>query len=291
MNSGRRILVLFACAIVWAVVTTFVGLFCFAVAIADMKLSTGEILGNFESLFGSQDAWILVAINLPLIMLTQYLFLLPLFRFQPELGGRRSLRMSMIVAAFGAGLLSVGLLMGLVSLVQLLTGTIDSFGVPFFLAGQGLFLGETRIDNFFGLESLVFWVPLIFLIGSWVFWSFMLMGFAARRTVPAAIRRVTGLLFAGTLIEVLLVIPLEAMVRRRSDCYCETGSFQMLIGSILAGLWLMGPGILVLLILRRPAYWGRYCPGCGHSKGPRSSQPASCPECGRGWVEGPGPAG
>ncbi|MBG79298.1 MAG: hypothetical protein CMJ39_01145 [Phycisphaerae bacterium] len=289
MTKRRRVPILILSGIVWACVTTFVGLFVFTVALTG--ISPGEIGRNFLDLLTMPNAWILVAINLPIIMLTQYLFLLPLFRFKPELGGRRSLRSSMIVAAFGASLLSIGLLMGLVSLVQLLTGTIDSFGVPFYMGVVGIMIGESRIENYFDLESLVFWIPLIFLIGSWVFWSVILCGFAARRTVPAAIRRVTGLLFAGTMIEVLLVIPLEAMVRRRSECYCETGSFQMLVGSILAGIWLMGPGVLILVLLRRPAYWGRYCPGCGHAKGPKASQPANCPECGQIWIEGQGPAG
>ena len=246
-------------------------------------------IDRLGSILDQREFWILVAINLPIIAVSQFLFLLPVFRFNPELGGRKSLRLSMVVAGLGAAILTTGMLMALVSLGQLLTGTVDSFPLTLFMDAELAMGGQDLwIDQENAMPTLVAGGVLI---GTWVLWSILLIGFVKRRSLPDGIRRITGLLFAGTLLEILLVLPLDAMVRRKADCQCATGSFQALLAAAAAGTWLLGPGLLVLLMSRKPAYWGRYCPGCGHAKGPRAAQPAQCPECGRAWQVGEGPAG
>lgn len=278
--------------IAWILVTTVVGYVAIVAVLSEYENSTR---GWFSTLVShgldglkKTDTWTLLIVNVVIVIGTQILFLLPVFRFNPELGGRKSLRTSMVVAGFGAAILTTSLLMGVVCLVQLITGSIDEFPVTLYLDAEGAVIGEVLIHDRF---TWIFVVSLVVLGVSWFCWSLVLIAFVARRSVPQAIRRVTGVLVAGTLLEILLVLPLEAMVRRRAECYCGTGSFQMLLGAVLAGIWLLGPGIFVLLVMRRPAYWGRYCPDCGHEKGPRSTQPKACPECGRAWQEGSGPAG
>lgn len=279
-------------AIFWIIVTTVVGYVAIVAVLSEYGNSTRGWFSTVvsHSLEGLEktDTWTLLIVNVVVVIGTQILFLLPVFRFKPELGGRKSLRTSMVVAGFGAAILTTSLLMGVVCLVQLITGSIDEFPMTLYLDAEGAVIGEILIRDKF---SWIFVVSLVVLGVSWFCWSLVLIAFVARRNMPQAIRRVTGLLVAGTLLEILLVLPLEAMVRRRAECYCGTGSFQMLLGAVFAGTWLLGPGIFVLFVLRRPAYWGRYCPDCGYEKGPRSMQPKACPECGRAWQDGPGPAG
>jgi hypothetical protein len=296
----RRWLLFVLIAIVWIALTSSIGLIVLMGLLIDytgpmvtwpgqffITLIDDSIDRYFVSGPGNQ-AYILLGVNTVLVVVTQMLFLLPVFRFNVELGGRKSLRLSMVVAAIGAAMLTLSLLMGVMTLAQFITGTLDDFGTTVYLDLQAGIVLEGPM----GSDQPLTWViPAVVFLVSWALWSMVLLAFVKRRTVPQAIRRVTGVLVAGTLLEVLLLVPLEAMVRRRADCYCATGSFQALFGSLAAGVWLLGPGLLVLIVLRRPAYFGRYCPGCGQAKGPRATQPRQCSECGRIWLTGSGPAG
>ncbi len=279
-------------SIAWILITMTIGYLAFILIASDFGSARGWWVTVYENAVDGlrkRNTWLLLLFNGGLVFGSQILFLLPVFRFDPEGAGRRSLRTSMVVAAFWAAVLSTSLLMGLVAVVQLMTGSLDDYPITFYIDSEAALIGEDLImDETF---TWIFVLSFFTLVASWILWSLVLIGFVQRRRVPDAVRRVTGLLLAGTLIEILLVVPLEAMVRRRADCYCGTGSFQMLLGSVLAGVWLLGPGIFLLMLSRRPAYWGRYCPYCGYQKGPPRNQPDQCPECGKDWQPEPEAAG
>ena len=80
---------------------------------------------------------------------------------------------------------------------------------------------------------------------------------------------------------VLAVIPIDIMVRRRTDCYCATGTFYSLVITILAAIWLGGPGVAILYLRRRRRLANVSCVRCGYPKGPSPSP--LCPECGYEW--------
>ncbi|MCH2133372.1 MAG: transposase [Phycisphaerales bacterium] len=296
MTRIRRWLLLALIGVAWILLTITFGYCGVMLVMASIDFNgppgsawVATYIDRLASPLDDWETWMLLGVNAVIISVSQVLFLLPVFRFKPELGGRKSLRLSMVVAGLGAAILSTGLLMGLMSLGQLITGTVKSFPQTLYLDAQTAIMGQVLVSEKEALPTLI---AAGVLVASWVLWSIVLVLFVKRKTVPEAIRRITGLLFAGTVLEILLVIPLDAMVRRRAECECATGSFQMLLGAVAAATWLLGPGLFALVVLRRPAYWGRYCPGCGHAKGPRGKDaPTTCPECGRAWIEGDGPAG
>jgi len=225
--------------------------------------------------------WLNIGILVPLMVGSQALFLLPLVPMRLTPGKPSSLKGSILVAAFGAGMLTLCLAMGVFSLVQLIGGWINSKSLgmfPFVGPHGAAFLDE---DAWSAIEFLI---PAAFLVVSWMIWCIPISRFLKRGQPLTRFSRLTGLLLAGTVLEVVLLLPLEAMVRRRSDCYCGSGSFQGLFGGLVAALWLAGPGIFLLLANRHPAWWKNHCQRCGYEKARGSS--SSCSECGWDWSDG-----
>lgn len=130
------------------------------------------------------------------------------------------------------------------------------------------------------------WPPVLLpvFVTSWVIWSGALLLFTRKRRHPGLLGRLVALLLAGTVVEVLAVIPIDVMVRRRTDCYCATGTFYSLLISVWAAMWLAGPGVLILFLRRRRRRAAVRCVRCGYEKGP--SPGPECPECGHSWRPG-----
>ena len=225
--------------------------------------------------------WIHLAVIVPLLVGTQILFLLPAVPMELRIGRVRSLRCSIILAGLIAAIMSVSLGMALVALVQWIFGWLDDFGMALFAGPEGVAMADPDL-----YADRLLLIPLIFLVVTWFVWSLVLGAFIRRGQPIDRLGRLVGLLLGGTMLELVLILPLEAMIRRRADCYCATGSFQGLIGGCIAALWLLGPMACIALIQRRPRWWARHCQRCGYAKSPASTE--RCPECGWGWnVDGP----
>lgn len=99
--------------------------------------------------------------------------------------------------------------------------------------------------------------------------------------------RIASMLMLGTIIEVIALIPLNVMVRRKTDCYCGRGTFFALLACGTVGVVSFGPAILLPLLSRRRKRWyaGR-CECCLYDmRGlPNADR---CPECGAGWKREP----
>ncbi len=79
-----------------------------------------------------------------------------------------------------------------------------------------------------------------------------------------------------------MVVHIDVMVRRRTYCYCGSGTFFSLCFSAIAIVWLTGPGIVIALTSRRRRLVRTtHCANCGQPKGP--SPGLNCPECGYAW--------
>lgn len=213
--------------------------------------------------FGEGLMWIYFCGPAILVSVTQVLFLMPVVVSRPRKSAKgHSLLLSFIMAGLvGAGL-ATGLFLALAQLVGMWAGWKDDF-VSESVVSWCLWLGAP-------------------LAVSWIIWSILFASFARWQTNPGVLRRLIGLLLGATLIEVIVVLPLDIMVRRRSNCYCGTATGHTLGLAAWAGLWLAGPGILLAILSKRRRLWCETnCMACGYEKGPSPGQ--NCPECGFDW--------
>lgn len=121
------------------------------------------------------------------------------------------------------------------------------------------------------------------LILSWVVATPLLLAFGRRVGHETALGWISSRLFLGSVIEAALVIPVDAMTRRKTSCYCGEGTLWSLMMCWAVGTLVLGPAIWLLPIGRRRRRWlqGR-CEACGYDM--RGCPGAErCPECGAGW--------
>lgn len=122
--------------------------------------------------------------------------------------------------------------------------------------------------------------PWFYLLGApWLFWL-VLFSLMWSGQWHVGFGRMYRLLLAGTLVEIIFTIPVDVMVRRRTHCYCEEGTFfSWVIGATMA-MWTFGPGVVLLFLavrFRRAGPKG-ICANCGYDL--RGLPENRCPECG-----------
>jgi hypothetical protein len=147
---------------------------------------------------------------------------------------RRAMWVSLAVGGVVATLLTVGLVFTLLNLVDRwneaarYAGSVASGGPgPLVLAVPVLLTWAAWMAVF----GLLF-------AGEWYDWF---RGF----------RRLYATLVAGTWLELLVTIPVDAQVRKRTSCWCDEGTFfALIIGGSMA-VWTFGPGIALLFLTRR----------------------------------------
>lgn len=206
---------------------------------------------------------------------SQVVFLIPVVRAsmsRKELGRRPTI--SMILLAGVAALMIVGLALVLLQFLEML-GVIGRFSYQ-----QGWSSNQGSLAGPWALPT-----ALVTLGVSWVIWSTMLLRLSRRRPWETFLGRVVGLLLVGTVLEVLVTLPIHIMmVLPRGLEAVSTGTFFALCVATVAALWLSGPGIVIVLMGKRRRLWrGLHCEMCGYAKGP-SPGPA-CPECGYAWLD------
>lgn len=126
------------------------------------------------------------------------------------------------------------------------------------------------------------WAIGIGLALSWAFFTALLVRYAnrSRLTNEDLLTRVARIVFAGTAVETAALIPVDIMIRRKTDCYCWSGSFWALVLSGAVGFVVAGPAIFLPLLARRPRRLrAGLCQWCGYSRAGLSPD-APCPECG-----------
>lgn len=127
------------------------------------------------------------------------------------------------------------------------------------------------------------WALLGSLLVSWAIATPLLAAYARGKRRERALSRIASAIFTGTVIEAVAVIPVDAMVRRKTDCYCGTGTFWSLTICATVGMLLMGPAVLLpALGRRRKRYYQHKCPVCGYDMSGNTGA-ERCPECGAGW--------
>ncbi len=204
--------------------------------------------------------WFYCVVPALLLVVTQAAFLIPLVRVPPPKQAEgRPLVLTLLAAGLIAGVLTAALVYALIDIPTTLLEWFDPDG------------------------DWLSWSGLILLPVSWAAWSALLFVFARRGQIEGRLERWVGLLLGATLVEVLVVLPIDIMVRRKTNCYCSTGSFHSICLSTWAAVWLAGPGVLLALTSKRRQLWAQtHCRRCGYAKGP--SPGSLCPECGRAWA-------
>lgn len=261
------------------VMVCYVGLLCAGATIIYGALSDGwggvkNSLASVADVREWWDApvewWMWCAFPAGLMAASQAVFLWPVAMRRPERrADGRPLLTTILAAALVAAVLTVGLGASLLDVYVMSTQSDEV---------------EDAYDTVLGPRGAIplEWIPLIMVGMSWIFWSYVLWLFAKRRLDDGRLGRVVGLLLGSTVAEIAVVLPIDLMVRRRTECYCATGSFVSICMSIWALLWLAGPGVVLALTSKRRRFWREtHCASCGHPKGP--SPAARCPECGASW--------
>lgn len=139
--------------------------------------------------------------------------------------------------------------------------------------------------------DMVFWGLVIMQGVGWVTATPLLVAFARREKQESTLARWAAMLFTGTVVEVVAIVPLDVMVRRKNDCYCAAGTFWALAICGGVGLFTLGPAIyLPILMKRRKRWYGGHCEFCAYdmSGTPNADR---CPECGTGWKGNDAPRG
>ncbi|HZW11369.1 MAG TPA: hypothetical protein VFF69_15805 [Phycisphaerales bacterium] len=117
---------------------------------------------------------------------------------------------------------------------------------------------------------------------SWAFFTTLLLRYANRSRLSNddLVTRVARIVFAGTAVETAALIPIDVMIRRRTECYCWSGSFWALILSGAVGIVVAGPAIFLPLLARRPRRRPEgLCHRCAYNRSGLGPS-APCPECG-----------
>ncbi len=220
--------------------------------------------------------WILCGGPAIVMVATQWLFLVPVGFARPKDGTRsRSLTLSIAMIAIVVAALTAGLIYAVGEAIILARGGNDVLEV----------WGPQESGPVWRQTLGWFIMPYFLVPITWLLWLPVLMIFARRAFARGRWGRVVGLLLGGTILEVLIVIPLDVMVRRRTDCYCGTGSFLSIALSTFAFVWLVGPGIIIPLTSTRRRLWAEsHCLNCGYAKGPKAGRGSECPECGQSWL-------
>lgn len=208
----------------------------------------------------------------------QTLLLLPVAR--PRARAARGVPLGLSAAC--AGLIVTALLAGLVfSVLQVLA----HYASPWLLPIESL--SSDTVYAALGFAALVSWcisTPLVF--------AFCVRRLNAGTSWERTLQALASRLFLGTVVEMLAVIPLDVMVRRKTDCYCFAGTFIGLTLGLVAGLVVLGPVVLLPLIIRRRRRWqAGHCDACGYDISGLLAASRSidrCPECGAGWRASPG---
>jgi hypothetical protein len=230
--------------------------------------------------FGVAPGWSTYALGTLVLFATQFFLLLgaPHLRW-PRPRQKRSIFISLAAGSVIALLLSAGVFWAGTSLYRLIfdpasfrtTGWLGPTTVPTTTAG----VPATPANS----ASNVPWTLIGVAIVGWTFWL-LIFAFLGAGQWTHRFRRMYRTLIAGTILELLITIPIDVQVRKRTDCYCGGGTFLSLAIGLTAILWTFGPGVAILFLIRRNQRMagGGCCLLCGYDL--RGLDSARCPECG-----------
>ena len=207
--------------IIWALLPIFVD-------IDDSSFSSMGILGTVLTVNAvAKDDRLPYAINtivvIGIVLLAQWAFLRPGKNWKVRLTAEgRPLKSSVFAAALMSMLLTTGAISLVLEFPDLWEGLMDS-------------------DSFLVLAGVCGVMLVIWGIWAWIFFVYWKQG--DRYTQSG--KMIRGLI-AGSILEIMVAVPVQIWATRQRDCYCCRGSYTTLIlaGTVL--IWAFGPGIILL---------------------------------------------
>ncbi|NBC10458.1 MAG: hypothetical protein GVY24_01820 [Planctomycetes bacterium] len=200
------------------------------------------------------------AVVLGLLLLIQWLFLRPTRGWSVRMARKaRPMMTSLLAAGFMAMLLTVGLIITLLELPNWWASRINDVWYPFAYGVWAAMAG-------------------LWLIWAAIFWVYWRQG--DRYTQMG--RMIRGLV-AGSILELLVAAPIQAMNLHKEDCYCARGSYTGLVFGTTVLIWCFGPGLVLLYLRehhRRAALLAPTCDRCGYDLRGSIGHATTCPECG-----------
>jgi hypothetical protein len=221
--------------------------------------------GDFVDLMIDPDWAIRTVLAIGLFTGAQAMFLLPVARPSLNLNKRgMPIWLCGIAAGAAIALLWAGAVMAVIGALQVIE--LAGWETPW---GRALLIG-------LGASSLI----------TWVIAAALVFGFVSRGNREDRVSRLAAMIFLGTVIEAVAIVPLDVMMRRRTSCYCDTATFWALTACGTVGLFVIGPAIFLPLVAKRRRRWYQgKCDACGYDmRGTPGAQ--RCPECGAGWRGG-----
>ncbi|MEN0019619.1 MAG: hypothetical protein AAF747_01910 [Planctomycetota bacterium] len=152
------------------------------------------------------------------------------------------------------------------------------------VAGVYAVADEYRIDRELTGALWEWWVLFTVLGSHWLVVTPLLWVYSRRLSRDSAVRRLSRVVFAGSIIELALLIPLDVMVRRKTECYCWSPSMYGLVFTAAIATFAFGPVAWLPLAAKRRSRFDRtHCSSCGYDM--TSTLDADrCPECGARWL-------
>lgn len=238
--------------------TAMIALYLVVVGVVGYAV-TVPLTWQLEGYFNFEKTWGLTSVLLALGFVGLHVLFLWPIRKPSAAGASRPLWVSLVVAG-------------------LLIGVLGAAGV---LAASHAVYATT--DNDVPSDSFVMWGTLGVGVGGWIIATPLLIAFTKRGRPESVVQRIAARLFVGTIIEAAAIIPLDALVRRKEDCVCATGTYLGLTLCGAVGLFVLGPAVLLPVLARRRKRWyAGHCEVCGYDMS-RTKAVDRCPECGSGW--------
>lgn len=192
---------------------------------------------------------------------------------------RRSIFVSLAAGSAIAMLLSIGIVTAFASLYKLIHAP-ESFHEGWVIASAPPTTAPSPPPPKFDWQTDIPWSIIGVVLVAWTFW-FLIFALVGGGQWTHRFRRMYRTLIAGTVLELLITIPIDVQVRKRTNCYCGEGTFYSLAIGLTAVLWAFGPGVAILFLIRRHQRLAETgcCLQCGYNL--RGIESARCPECGR----------
>jgi DNA-directed RNA polymerase subunit RPC12/RpoP len=194
---------------------------------------------------------VFLAVALLIFFSAQGLFLIgmPQLRW-PRPVRRKPMWMTIVAGALAAGLLTFGLIMTIMSALDVWKSATESIGLH------------------------LFWAVLI----TWAAWL-VVFGIMWTGEWFRGFQTMYKLICAGTWLEILITIPIDVHVRKKTDCWCGEGTFFALVAGSTVAFWSFGPGIVLLFLTRRLQREGYFslCGKCGRDL--TNITEKRCPHC------------